>query len=82
MFQTIAQSFWLPLIVLGVLGLPMIALYWHWTQHLRRHAARLDADLDHRVRERTADLARTIDQLRQELAGAREPDADLHREPT
>jgi PAS domain S-box-containing protein len=80
MFQTIVQSFWLPLIVLGVLGLPMIAFYWHWTQHLRRHAARLDADLDHRVRERTADLVLTIEQLRHEL-GQREPaDAALSRE--
>ena len=80
MFQSIVQSFWLPVIAAGVLGLTMIAFYWHWTQHLRRHAARLDADLDHRVRERTADLVRTIDELRREIAGREEPDAALHRE--
>jgi PAS domain S-box-containing protein len=80
MLHAIAQSFWLPLIVLVVLGLPMITLYWVWTHHCRRRAERLSAGLDQRVQERTAALARTIAQLRSEIVRREQVETELHRE--
>ena len=80
MFHSLTASFWLPLIVLAVLGAPMIAVYWRWTVHLRHRAERLTVDLDVRVRERTAELERTITRLQQELARRDQLEADLRRE--
>jgi len=80
MIHAVAESFWLPLIVLAALGLPMIAVYWRWTQHLRRRAERLTVNLDEHVRERTAELDRTVGQLREELARRDQLEADLRRE--
>jgi PAS domain S-box-containing protein len=78
--HALTQSFWLPLLVLAVLGLPMIAFYWRWTQHLRRQAERLTVELDARVRERTAELECTCGQLRAELARREPLEAGLRRE--
>ncbi len=80
MLHTIAQSFWLPLIVLVVLGLPMVVLYGVWTHHSRRRAERLNVELDQRVQERTAELSRTIAQLRSEIVRREQVETELHRE--
>jgi len=80
MLHNLTESFWLPLIVLAVLGAPMIAVYWRWTVHLRRRAERLTVDFDARVLERTADLDRTIARLQQELARRDQLEAELRRE--
>jgi PAS domain S-box-containing protein len=80
MLHTIEQSFWLPLIALILLGLPMIMLYQVWTDQRRRRAGRLNAELDQRAQERTAELSRTIEQLRRELAQHQQAETALRRE--